>query len=287
MSRAELSETRYREYVHRELAALGDAPRQALARRTPAFFASLDRRPWAMAWTVLVSMGGLFLFDWSPASLWVFILLGLWGNVLENALKLLLFFGAVQRWYAIHAQDQEVWGITGALMRRQDTGRARVPEKHSKPLGLWLIDLTLLAVASAMIGLIAADRDIDLLGEFWRHPTLVWVTAGTTGVQALLALWQDRWRDDHGRTTLRFEPMGPAIIGWFLMFLFAAVAQSQDALFWLILVVNALIAVGIPLMVLARRVYREETQWLSATLDELEAQPVSSPFDAMANPDGS
>ena len=53
------------------------------------------------------------------------------------------------------------------------------------------------------------------------------------------------------------------------MFFFAGIAQEQESLVTLLLVVNAIIVAAIPLTIWAYRITREETRWLTKQLDEL------------------
>lgn len=261
------------EVIRERLRPLEAAAREALVCRDQGYFANEARRPWMLAWTAGVSLVGLFVLGWSAASLWVFIYIGLWGDVLRNALKVLLFKAATDRHYRGFASQQEVWAVSGALLNGNDLDRVRVPEKNTTPLQLLVIDFLTLAVATGIILVIAREREILLLAEFAGNRQLVTVTALTMLAGIILPLWQDRGRNGQQQTILRYEAGGPMIFGWVLMFFFAGIAHEQDDLRTLMLVINAIIVLAIPLAAWSYRISKENTQWLKDQLRTLDTWP--------------
>lgn len=256
------------------LGIMSYAAERALARRDDAFFAAQRRRPVELAWSAGVSLAGLYLFKWQPASLWAFLLLGQWGGVLRDTLKLLLAGDAVRLSHQIKIEDTRLWNWVTAVRRNRDPDKLRPPaESHWSPRGLLILDFCLLGIATAMIFGIAAQREIELLGELLTDRFLLGLTVATVLIQIIQPFFADRSVDPESRNpTMQFDAGGAAIVGWILMFIFAGLADSQNGLKLSLLVVNGFLIVGIPLAVMANRLYHDETRWLAEQLAQEPTQ---------------
>ena len=146
----------------REIKRLGSDAAEAVARRDRAYFAAQKRRPWELAWTVVVSIVGLLVFNWSPASIWVFLMLGLWGGLLQSGLKLAVARGAVNRYYEAYSRDAQVWAVVSALRHDRYHREVQAAERSWSPHSLWLLDLGMLTAACGVMFLAAYARELML-----------------------------------------------------------------------------------------------------------------------------
>lgn len=256
-----------------DLGSMGYAAERGLRRRDKAFFAAQRRRPLELAWSAGVSLAGLFVLNWQPASLWAFLLVGQWGGVLRDALKLAFAGDAVKLNHQIKIEDARLWNWVSAARRGQDLDNLRPPaESQWTPRGLLVLDICLLGIATVMIFALAADRDIQLLGELISDRGLLVLTAATVLVQIVQPFFSDRSIDPETRKpTMQYDAGGAAIIGWVLMMIFAFLADSDSGLRLSLLVVNGFLVVGIPMAVVSSRLYLDETRWLEDQLAQVPA----------------
>ena len=251
-----------------DLGSMGYAAERALRRRDKAFFAAQRRRPLELAWSAGVSLAGLYVLNWQPASLWAFLLIGQWGGVLRDALKLAFAGEAVKLNHQIKIEDARLWNWVSAARRGQDLDTLQPPaESQWPPRRRLVLDICLLGIATAMIFALAADRDIQLLGELLSDRGLLVLTAGTVLAQVIQPFFSDRSVDPETRKpTMQYDAGGAAIIGWVLMMIFAFLADSDSGLRLSLLVVNGFLIVGIPMAVVSSRLYLDETRWLEDQL---------------------
>ena len=169
-----------------DLGLMSYAAQRALSRRDKSFFAAQRRRPIELAWSAAVALSGLYLFGWQPASLWAFLLLGQWGGVLRDALKIGLAGEAVKRAHEIKIEDRRLWDWVSAVRRERDPSKLSPPaESHWSPFGLLMLDMVMLGIATAMIFGMAMQRDINLLGELVSDRALLGLTAATVLTQVV------------------------------------------------------------------------------------------------------
>ncbi len=258
------------------------AANAALQRRDRAFFASLRRRPIELLTHCIISLTGLLLLGWSPSAIWVFLILGQWGDLLSNALRFWVARSAVERSHRLLQTDAKIWHEVAAL--RQDRDPQTIPppvQSQWSRQGLLLLDMLVLISVSATITSIAVQRNIPLLGDFANNLTLLLISTCSLLVQVLLPL-RAYLRSDGPSDTLQ-SAGGPAVLAPGLLLIFAATSGVDNGLWIGILAINALILLTAPLSVMAFKSYWEETRWLAEELTQQSARHIAGRSGSQLN----
>ena len=144
----------------------------------------------------LILMGGgpivgLLWFDWSPAQLLAFLLVGLWVGIFCDWARLAWAGRGVQEFAKSHYDDWHVWVVVEALRAGRTTApRSHIGARHQPGAGVF-VDIAAGGVGTAVIlAMIAATGIKGEQGGLFDERSFVLSLAGFTAYQILAAVWE-------------------------------------------------------------------------------------------------
>jgi hypothetical protein len=234
----------------------------------------------------LVVMGGapivgLVWFDWSPAQLLVFLLVGMWVGIACDWARLALAGRGVREFAQTHYDDWHVWVVVEALRSGRTTApRSHLAARHEPGAGVF-VDIVAGGVGTAVIAaMVGATGFKDQAGGLFQDGSFLISLASFVAYQALSAYWEiARHRASGCAGPVGAQP-GVRGIGLFLLMFVVLMAGDPetrggvDARRVMLAVNGAIVVIGL-LNSAALLWLRRETVWLRNYLRQ--RKPDASP----------
>lgn len=240
----------------------------ALARRPPTRHAGLLLESAQLLLLGLLCLCGLYFWGWSPLTLFLMMVAGMYASIAVCTLRWLVARRALRTHVDAHNDDRFVWAMVEALRSRQDHIASGEMVRYRAGAGV-IVDWLLGTAALALFGFAMARREWLAPAQLLASGELRWALAAAVAlplIQGVLAIGP--WLDAR-RGTL--ENFGAGVHGAMAL-VFAAVlllgVDSEAALRKLVIGLNAVIVVLGLLALFGCHVLREQAQWLRAHLQE-------------------
>jgi hypothetical protein len=213
-----------------------------------------------------IGLIGLFMFGWTPASLFLFLVIGTWLSILGDTLKLRMVRAMVEQWAEQFNQNQQVWLVAEALrngqpIRRGFTGYA--------PIGGLFVDYLFATIATAVL-LIASRTDMLWVVETFSEPSFLHAIALIAAYEVLataVTIFRTKRAKDSA-APVKFQAGGRGI--GLLLVSGIAVAITSGGVAQLGMTVVVIANLGIILLgllgVIGMFTLQEETEWLRKRL---------------------
>ncbi|PTD95593.1 hypothetical protein [Pseudothauera lacus] len=169
----------------------------------------------------VLSLAGLFVLGWPPASMALFLICALWLGLLFDALRLALAPGLVAEGEVLAGREAWLWPALDAMQRGQDSclqhQGGRMPPLLQLLCGLWFA----LWLSWAVLDELARSDGVGVFAGMAARPDMLGVMVlGVLGqlVAGLFALRRELHAAECGDAPLRFQPIVEVVL-WFLMLL--------------------------------------------------------------------
>jgi hypothetical protein len=232
-----------------------------------------------------VPLVGILWFDWSGSQLVLFFLVGVWVEIICDAVKLFTLREGVDRFAKSRYDDWHVWVVVEALRN----GKKKAPSgylgaKYEPGPGVFL-DIVLGGLSTAIIGGSLMDADADFLTRAMGSNSVWYSLLGIVTFGFLFTAWEiidhnfGAGKDRGVKVAVGLRGVGLFLL-MFTMLIVAAAADSflDDALDpeifarLLMLALNSLIVIYGVLTALGPWMLRSETEWLREYLATREAK---------------
>lgn len=240
----------------------------ALRRRSPDYLRSLVFNCAQMPVLGAIGLAGLYLWHWSPLTLYAMLIAGMGANILVCTLRWLVARHALRVQVERHNDDRFVWAMVEALRERQDHIAQGDLMRYRAGAGV-VLDWLLGTLALPLIGFALLKMGVRSPAQLPAGGELQWAVLAAVALpllQGLFALGSWRAPDDEV-----LEGFGAGVHGA-TMLVFAAIfafgIDSMDALRKLMVGLNvAVILIGV-VALFGCRLMRQQTDWLRGHLRE-------------------
>jgi hypothetical protein len=214
----------------------------------------------------VLGLCGLYFWRWSPLTLFLMMVAGLYASIVVCTLRWLVARRALRTHVDAHNDDRFVWAMVEALRERRDHVEHAELVRYRAGIGI-AVDWLLGALALAALGLAIARREWLSPAQLLASDELRWALAAAVGlplVQGMLAI--SSWRDPQ-RGGL--ENFGAGVHGAMALAFAATLTlgvESAAGLRKLMIGLNVAIVVLGVIALLGCQLLRGQTAWLRAHL---------------------
>jgi hypothetical protein len=232
-----------------------------------------------------MSLIGLFVFEWPPSTLVLFLFIGVWTSILFDSLKLRMLRPLIEQWASDYNDNLHVWRVAEALRNGQPIRRDHATG-YIPILGMFF-DYVFTSIASVLL-LIASRNDLAWVVDSLLDPTFVTAVALMAvyelGVTAATIIRKKREKD--ATTPVEFQAGGRGL--GLLLVTAVAVAVTHGGVADLGMSVIILANAGIILLGLLGLVgtwfVKTDTEWLRKRLVSAGYRPAQPLVDAPPRP---
>lgn len=240
----------------------------ALARRSPSQHADLLLGSVQLLLIGLLCLCGLYFWGWSPLTLFLVMVAGMYAAIAVCTLRWLVARRALRAHVDAHNDDRFVWAVVEALRSRRD----RIPSgeifRYRAGVGV-VVDWLLGALALGMFVLAVARREWLAPAQALAGVELRWALAAAVAlplIQGVLAVGP--WRDARRGTLENFGAgmHGTLALAFAMALLFGV--DTEAGLRKLMIGLNVVIVVFGLFAFFGCYVLRDQARWLRAHLQE-------------------